>query len=231
MSHQMVVGNLVFDLRRSAARKTVGITIERNGSLALFVPNDFPMVRVESVVQGRRLWIYTKLAEKALLLQPCAPREYISGETFYYLGRGFRLTVTKKGCASSPPLRFQDGRFYLKTDERKRAEKHFVDWYVEHGTPWLEKRIGLYSNRIESWPKAVEVREVGFRWGSCTPGGKIRFHWRTLQLPPRIIDYIIVHELVHFHYPHHTPEFWKKLERAMPDYDRRRQWLAVNGAS
>jgi predicted metal-dependent hydrolase len=48
---------------------------------------------------------------------------------------------------------------------------------------------------------------------------------------PRIVEYISAHELTHVSYAHHNPDFWKKLERAMPDFAIRKQWLAANGAS
>jgi len=64
----------------------------------------------------------------------------------------------------------------------------------------------------------VVVRELGYRWGSCSRGDTLNFHWRAVQLPPRITEYVIVHELVHLLEPHHKPAFWKRLERAMPDY-------------
>lgn len=70
---------------------------------------------------------------------------------------------------------------------------------------------------------------LGYRWGSCGSRGALNFHWKTILLPPRIIDYILVHELVHIHEPHHTPAFWTRVERVLPDYAARKEWLAGNG--
>lgn len=58
----------------------------------------------------------------------------------------------------------------------------------------------------------------------------MNFHWRSVLLPPRIIEYIVTHELVHLIMPNHGPEFWTRLERVMPDYAARKQWLAEQGA-
>ncbi len=69
-------------------------------------------------------------------------------------------------------------------------------------------------------------RDLGHRWGSCGKGGKLCFHWRSILLPSSIVEYIVVHELVHLHEPHHTPVFWTRVERAMPDFAKRKQWLA-----
>ena len=79
-------------------------------------------------------------------------------------------------------------------------------------------------------PKGIEVRDLGFRWGSCGKKGILNFHWASILLPASIVEYVVVHELVHLVEPNHTPEFWLALERAMPDYEQRKNWLAENGA-
>ena len=76
----------------------------------------------------------------------------------------------------------------------------------------------------------MRVRELGFRWGSCSPKEALNFHWRTILLPAWAIDYIIVHELVHLHEPHHNEPFWQRVEEVMPDYAERKQWLEENGS-
>ena len=229
MNRQITIGDLKFDVRRSASRRSFGITVDRDGSLALALPRNYSRKQVEQAVDRRKIWIYTKLAEKALLLPPPARKKYAAGETFHYLGRGFRLSILRGRGQGELPLRLERGRFCLPRQKQSHAAIHFAGWYLAHGQPWLEDRVSNYSDRVRAYPKSVQVQDIGYRWGSCTPGGKIRFHWRIIQLPPRIIDYIIAHELVHFHYPHHTKQFWQTLESHMPDYEARRRWLAVNG--
>ncbi len=106
-----------------------------------------------------------------------------------------------------------------------------VAWYVTHGSPWLRRRIDLLADRIGVPPPPITVRDLGFRWGSCSRAGTVHIHWRTLQLPPRIIEYVVAHELIHLLEPHHGPQFWRRLERAMSDFAQRKQWLAERGAS
>ena len=71
---------------------------------------------------------------------------------------------------------------------------------------------------------------------SVTAGGHsarttaINFHWATIQLPPTLVDYVIVHELAHVHEPNHTPEFWLRVERALPTFQRAKLDLARVGA-
>jgi predicted metal-dependent hydrolase len=79
-------GDLSFELRHSAKRRTIGITVERDGQLILASPPEVPMETLEKVVRDKRLWIYSKLLKKESLNPPTAVKEYVSGEGFYYLG-------------------------------------------------------------------------------------------------------------------------------------------------
>lgn len=229
MSETLEIDDLRFTLLRSGRRRTVGITVERDGSLVLTAPHDCSVERVEQVAREKQFWVYSKLAEKNLLFRAPPPKEYVSGESFFYLGRSYRLKLMP-AAAQTVPLRLLHGQFLLRRDDVGRADQHFVRWYTEHGRPWLVRRVETLAPRISVSPAGVDVRSLGYRWGSCTSAGGLNFHWRSVLLPPRIIEYIIAHELVHLLVPNHGVDFWARLERAMPDYQARRQWLAEEGA-
>jgi predicted metal-dependent hydrolase len=90
----------------------------------------------------------------------------------------------------------------------------------------IRRRVDRLSQYTSSTPKRIEVRDLGFRWGSCGKNGVLRFNWKVLQLPVRLVDYILMHELVHLREGHHGPAFWKALGRAMPDWQTRKDALA-----
>jgi hypothetical protein len=80
-------------------------------------------------------------------------------------------------------------------------------------------------------PGALEVRDLGYRWGSLGRDNRLNIHWATMQLPTSLVDYVLVHELAHIGQPRHTPAFWASVERALPGYDQRRVRLATTGAT
>ena len=231
MTETLVVDDLVYHVRRSPKRKTVGITIDRDGSLVLTAPTDCPPETVEAVGREKSFWVYSKLAERELLFRPARKREFVSGEGFYYLGRSYRLLlVGRPGCEpDGPVLRLHEGRFKLHRGGLDRAQNHFRDWYIAHAEPWVERRVALLAPRIGKTPRAVVVRDMAYRWGSCGTDGTIRMNWRTACLPPVLIEYIIAHELVHLLHPHHDDDFWTRLERVIPDYPIRKRRLAETG--
>jgi predicted metal-dependent hydrolase len=77
---------------------------------------------------------------------------------------------------------------------------------------------------MPGWWKALFWLTIVFAGGYW-----LYFHWKTILLPARIAEYVVVHEIAHLHEPHHTPAFWMRVERAMPDYVQRRAWLAEHG--
>jgi predicted metal-dependent hydrolase len=228
MSGTLTIDDLEFTLRRSSKRSTVGITVDRDGSLVLSAPEDCPVERIEEIAREKQFWVYTKLAQKNLLFRPPPSKEYVSGESFHYLGRSYRLKLVD-GTEQAVPLRLVHGRFRLRRDAVADAHRHFVRWYTEHGEPWLRRRVARLAPRVGTGPTSVEVRELGYRWGSCSVSGGLNFHWRSVLLPPRIVEYIVAHELVHLLVPNHGREFWTRLQRVMPDYESRKAWLAEEG--
>jgi len=223
----LVVGDLSFEVRRSAQRRSMQITVDRGGELVLTAPEGCPAATMEGFVREKRFWIYTKLAEKEALRDTGPGKQYVSGEGFPYLGRNYRLLLV---ATQEAPVKLEQGRFKMARDAAEQGREHMVRWYSEHARPWLAGRVERWQQRVGVEPTGVQVRELGFRWGSCGAGGRLNFHWRTILLPPRVVEYVVVHELVHLVEAHHAPTFWARVERAMPDYATRKDWLAEHGA-
>ena len=106
------------------------------------------------------------------------------------------------------------------------------DWYVATGGHWLRKRVRPWAARMGLPSVEVQVRDLGFRWGSARPPdgpARINLHWAALQLPPGLVDYVLTHELAHLREANHTPEFWAIVARLMPGYEAQKTNLAAIG--
>ncbi len=225
-SPKLQVDDLQFTVRRSARRRTIQITVERNGELGLSAPPDVDEAALRAFVLEKRFWIYTKLAEKDRLQRRVPRKEFVGGEGFLYLGRSHRLKLVDE---QDVPLKLAAGRFCLRRDAVPAAREHFIRWYGERAKTWLSNCVAEYQSRMEVAPTGVKVQDLGYRWGSCGKGDWVYFHWKAILLPARIAEYMVVHEVAHLREPHHTPAFWLRVERAMPDYAQRRAWLAEHG--
>lgn len=222
----LTVDDLRFTIRRSERRKTLQLTVERSGELVLSAPPEVPEDSLRAFVVEKRFWVYTKLAEKERLQHSVPARQYVDGEGFPYLGRSHRLRLVDQQDVA---LKLLAGRFLLRRDALVGGREHFVRWYSEHARPWLAARVAEYQSRMEVAPAGVKVQDLGYRWGSCGKGNWLYFHWKTILLPAQIAEYVVVHEIAHLREAHHTPEFWRRVERAMPDFAQRKAWLAEHG--
>jgi predicted metal-dependent hydrolase len=222
MTPSLELGGFVFEIRRSDRRKSLGLTVDRAGQLVAHVPSETAEEEVKRWVGKKLLWVHRKLALKEATAPRLRAPEYISGEAFFYLGRSYRLKVVER---QEEPLLFDGTRFILRADACP-ADEHFRSWYVATGKDWLKRRIDTLSKRTGTKPLRSEIRDLGFRWGSCGQNGVLYFNWKLLQLPARLADYVIAHELVHLVERNHGPEFWKALGRALPDYQTRKDLLA-----
>jgi predicted metal-dependent hydrolase len=213
-------------------RTTADIVLERDGRLVVRAPESTADEQIEKIVDAKLYWIYRNLAEWRDLNSTRILREYKSGEGFLYLGRSYRLKLVSEQDES---LLLKNGRFTLRRDlvesgDIELAKQSFREYYVARGYERISKRVEYFAPKVDVKPRGVEVKELGHRWASCSPLGKLSFHWKCMMAPQTIIDYIIVHELCHFHHLDHTDAFWNELDKVMPNYRERKEWLKVNGA-
>ena len=222
----LTVSDLRFEVRRSDRRRALEIVVDRDGQLILSAPPEATDARLRDFVQRKRMWVYKQLARKEAMTRAVPRKVFTDGEGFAYLGRNYRLRLVPESDAA---VKLVGGRFVMPKALARDGREHLVRWYCERAHAWLWAKAQDYAARMEVEPAGVRVQDLGFRWGSCGKGGWLFFHWKSVLLPARIAEYLVVHEMVHLHQPHHTPEFWLRVERAMPDYAQRRDWLAGHG--
>lgn len=220
-----------YEVLRSA-RTTADIVIEPDGRVLVRAPEWADDETIARIVESKYFWIYQGLAEWRDLNATRVLREYRNGEGFPYLGRGYRLLLVD---AQDETLQLKNGRFCLRRDLVERGEmaaamQAFQEFYTTRGRERIGTRVAYFAPKVGVTPSGVEVREIGHQWGSCSPSGKLAFHWKCMMAPPTIIDYIVVHELCHIHQRDHTDGFWNEVDKIMPDYRERKDWLRKNGA-
>jgi predicted metal-dependent hydrolase len=129
------------------------------------------------------------------------------------------------------PLKLYQGYFCLRKKDVPSATEHFKDFYRRKGTEKLKDRVDHYKDMLGVQPQGIRVMELKNRWASCSENNILNFHWKCIMAPMTIIDYIVVHELAHFIYPNHNESFWNVVDKVLPDYLERKNWLRENGAA
>ncbi|MBI4512982.1 MAG: M48 family metallopeptidase [Gemmatimonadetes bacterium] len=105
----------------------------------------------------------------------------------------------------------------------------FEDWYRQRALAHLLRRTAVLAARLGVRPAGVLVRDQRRRWGSCSPGGMLRFNWRIVMTPPALIDYVIAHELAHLRSRTHGATYWALVASIVPDHRERRRRLREIG--
>ncbi|MYA24812.1 MAG: M48 family metallopeptidase [Acidimicrobiales bacterium] len=228
----LIAGDLTFVVAPPTDRQTIEIIVERDASLQLKIPHGTTVERAERFIAKKRQWVYSKLSEKDALTGPPVVKQFVEGEGFAYLGRSYRLTLT-----DDPPgtrVRLERGRFHLPAVDAVVGDgpSAMRRWYIDTGGAWVRKRIHPWDARAGEPDVRLEVRDLGYRWGSARPTDaprRVSLHWAALQMPSTLIDYILVHELAHLREANHTPDFWSVVSRLMPSYGSHKTTLASIG--
>ncbi|MEU6582230.1 SprT family zinc-dependent metalloprotease [Nocardia sp. NPDC046763] len=211
------VGDLEVSVSVSNNRKNIRLTVERDSSVSAVIPPQISTAELTKLVEAKRSWLYRKLAEKRELGEAPPEKKFVSGEGFHYLGRSYRLRFVPEG-----EVRLIRGRFELPEGS---GAKELVNWYRRVGDPWLTHRVRRWEVQMGVEVSGLRVRQLGYRWGSCSNGGQVNIHWATMQLPPSLVDYVLVHELAHLKRPDHSAKFWHIVEQAIPCHQDLRQRL------
>ena len=207
-------------------RKTLALIVRPDASLLVRAPLRTSNTLIHEFVEKNRAWIERQQA-KALAVPPSAPRGYLPGEKFLYLGTAYPLEIVEEHAAREP-LRL-DGEFKLAASHQGEAALAFERWYREQAKQLVPARVELFARQYDLSYKSIGITSARTRWGSCSATGSLSFSWRLILAPLAVVDYVVVHELVHTVVHNHSKRFWQKVGTIMPDYPAHRRWLRDNG--
>ncbi len=215
-----LIYNIVYSNRR-----TVSISVERDRKVVVRAPKSFSKKQLSEIVEEKKLWLYDKI-NYTPKYPVVSTKEFVSGESILFLGKNYKLEVAKENIRS---LRFDNKKFYLSKSNRARANNIFKNWYKRKAKELLIPKIEYYSTTLGVDYNNIMIREMKYRWASCTNKDNIVFNWRIIKAPMFVIEYLIVHELAHLLESNHTDSFWNLVKIQIPNYLKAKEWLKVNG--
>lgn len=210
---------------RTKRRKTIALQITDDATLIVRAPFDVSDEIIMGVILKHKDWIEKKKKDIEERDPKFLPKEFVNGEGFLYLGRYYKLKIVEN---QKEPLIFRNG-FYMSKDFLPMAKYVFIEWYKNKAAEKICERVRLYAKKRNFKYNKVNITDAKKRWASCSPNRNLNFSWRLIMAPLRVIDYVVVHELVHLEEKNHTREFWNKVKLLMPDYEKHRDWLKKYG--
>lgn len=229
-THFIQYGNTRINYELSyAERAKLAITVHADLRVAVEAPTDSPIELIEEKVRKRAGWILKQQRELARYSYEIPPHEYVSGESYRYLGRQYQLKVLSTEEKES--VKLSRGRLLMETQQPGDIEHKaqlLEDWFREQAKRVFAERIGAWFPRFERYDieyPELTVRKMKTHWGSCSATGRLTLNLKLIQFPKSLIDYIVVHELTHLVEHNHSGAFYQVLTRVMPDWEMRRDAL------
>jgi predicted metal-dependent hydrolase len=208
--------------RPRARRYLLGL--QPDGTARLVIPRRGSEAEGIRFLERSEAWLLKRVARWQSQSQARQP--WAEGARFLFRGEETGLRVEKgegelRLCFSdqiiSVPHALPDYRDVVLGHLRLMAEREL---------PVRTRELALLQGIVVH---RVTVRSQKTRWGSCSARGTISLNWRLLQAPPFVVDYLIIHELMHRREMNHSARYWKLVARAFPDYPRAEQWLKKSG--
>jgi hypothetical protein len=230
---EFVFGTFIYEyqlIRQN--RKTLSLTVTPELEIILKCPVEVGSERVESFLQKKWFWLEKQLTFFKKYQREIYAREYVSGESFLYLGRQYKLSVKQ---SNRDIVSLARGMLSIHTTKEVSNSKHnkkLLDkWFREKTEKVFEERfintISLFD--YKKIPK-LDIREMKKRWGSFSSKGKIFLNPKLIHTSKECIDYVVVHELCHFKYKNHDSNFWKLVNQKYPKWKKVKEKLETMGA-
>lgn len=214
-----------------AARNTLEIAVYPDGSVIVKAPLDSDISLIEKKIKKRAQWVIKQLSYFRQFTPKTPVRSYINGETHLYLGKQYRL---KSVQGNENSVKLTRGFFLITCRERPTPEitkRLLQKWYTQKAAFQFKESF----NRC--WPKfnsqaivkpALSIKKMQKRWGSLSKKGVVTLNTDLVKAPKECIDYVVTHELCHLKHHNHSPEFYKLLESAIPQWEEIKHKLELS---
>ena len=217
---------LVYELERKAV-KNLNLRIRRDGTVHLSIPTRTTIASAEAFLVQREDWIIAALEKMERRAEAHPAGESVS-DSLPYLGGALEI-LWREGSPARVEADLENRRLTVilpdLTDSALRAaavetfEKSESKKLV---TALVDRYYPLFAARGVPYPKAIRVKVMKTRHGSCSADkGYLNFSSRLCEYPVAFIEYVVVHELCHFLEANHSDRFWREVARVLPDWEAR----------
>jgi predicted metal-dependent hydrolase len=211
-------------------RKTMEIAVHPDSMVVIKAPFGTNFAEVQKRVVRRAGWI-KRQRDYFRQFEPRTPgRSYVGGETHLYLGKQYRLKIS---CGEVDSVKLIRGHFHIEVKRNATPDKVrslLECWYADKAAERFKECFGRnwpYFEKLSLSAPRLQVRRMRKRWGSLSKGGVLTLNTDLIRAPRECIDYVIIHELCHLKYHDHSSEYYRLLEKMMPDWEKRKHKLEM----
>ena len=182
-----------------------------------FVSQDY----IQRLVSQKQDWIVRKQRHFQEKQSRILKRSFVPGEEFLFFGTSYKLQAVE----DLPKAVVFDGSLKVSSMVLGNAKEHLEYWYKIQAFDYINQKTGYYAQMQGLKYGSIKVNDAKTRWGSCGYKDTLNFTWRLIMAPKRVVDYVIVHELMHLKQKNHSEKFWSEVAKIIPDYKQDELWL------
>lgn len=216
------VGGMAMRIRivRRAVRR-VWIRVHPSGSVVVVASPRYAEHTLWRLVERHREWIQRQRQRFRSM-----ERIQLAKGELLYRGKAYRFVQRVRLGAT---VLLYPHRRTIESGENLLDAAIQRQWYTNEAERLIRRRTRQLAERYGFRYRQIEVGDYASAWGYCSHDGIITFDWRIAKVPPFVMDYLVLHELLHTKIPHHGPRFWRRLDAICPDYRRAVEWLNTYG--
>ncbi|MFC2130462.1 M48 family metallopeptidase [Bacteroidota bacterium] len=207
-------------------RRTFSLEVNKNAELIVRAPLRATNSEIHEIVNEKSQWIFKKKEDIKYKESQKKKREFINGEIFECLGKEYTLVIKDN---FEYAFSFSGKEIIINAKYKNSVKIFLIHWYKRQAYNYISERTEYFANAIGVIFHKVRITSAKSRWGSCSANKNLNFSWRLILAPKQIVDYVIVHELVHLIEMNHSKRFWDRVSRIMPNYKIYETWLKNNG--
>ncbi|MDR2903136.1 MAG: M48 family metallopeptidase [Clostridiales bacterium] len=195
-------------------RKTLAVYITKNAEVEVRAPLRLPEAKIAAFVRSKESWILSHRAKAAERLEQRAAQKNTRADKLPYLGKDYAVARVPDGRT----LAFDTEKFILPDLPFGELKSSVINLYKKLAQPVVEERVRHFAAQMRVVPSAVKINGATKRWGSCSGKNSLNFSWMLAAAEPRLIDYVVVHELAHITEHNHSARFWAIVAQTLPEY-------------
>jgi predicted metal-dependent hydrolase len=212
---------VAYRIVRSSRARQVRLRSLHDGVIEVVVPPRIRLPSIEDILRSKQRWIEGQLGRADALPS-------IQWNRIDYLGNEYAVTVQRHpGRTGRIFMEHQD--IFLKAPAGVPVVPIIESFLRQQARAILHERANVWADVMQVQYRRLSVRDQRTRWGSCSATGGLNFSWRLIMAPLPVLEYVVIHELMHLRELNHSTRFWDGVATYCPEYRQHRAWLKDNG--
>ena len=218
---------LNIQIKKSSRVKKPAIIVDIGGIYAI-IPPHYEIKNLVNMISEKRNWI-AKVSKYYERLRLSFSEEHLRTNTICFFGKRYWIRIIKDRHSFAIVSKNLSLITFHVIDKRK-FKHDILRWYKDETTKVINSRLPHIASKLNVQYNTFSIRRQNSRWGSCSKKGNLNFNALLSAVPSEVINYVIIHELIHIIEPNHSTRFWNHVRIADPGYNDHKKWLSTYGA-